>query len=64
MAQIKCPACGAKGGYQIWHCPDCGDTRCTKSKCSGTMNKGLPASGNYHQSGCRVCKSKNVKRIN
>jgi len=64
MVQMKCPACETKGGYQIWHCPECGDTRCTYSKCTGTMNKGLRASGNYHQVGCRVCKSKKVKRIN
>jgi len=63
MAQMKCPACGAKGGYQIWHCSNCGDTRCIYRKCKGTMNKGLCASRNYHQVGCRICKSKNVKKI-
>lgn len=61
---IQCPACGAKsGGYIIWHCPDCGDTRCTKAGCKGTMNKGNSAPGNYGQVGCRVCGSKKVKKI-
>jgi len=64
MAQMQCPACGAKGGYRIWRCLDCGDIRCTYSKCKGTTGKGFAAPGNYHQVGCRVCKSKNIKRIN
>ena len=49
MVQMQCSECGTKGGYQIWHYQDCGDTRCTYSKCNGTMNKGLRAAGNYHQ---------------
>ena len=60
---VQCPACGSKGGYIVWHCPDCGDTRCTKAGCSGTLKKGTAAPGNYHQVGCRICGKKNVKKI-
>ena len=59
---MKCPACGSTGCI-VWRCLDCGDIRCTKAGCKGTMNTGRCAASNYDQLSCEVCHSKNVKMI-